>query len=729
MLEARAVSYGYRGVASEEDRVVVRGASVVVEPGRVLALVGPNGAGKSTLARILCGSLAASSGCVRLDGHDVLPDELCGAVGFVRQDPESQIVAPDVFDEVAFGPCNLGLPVSDIRARVSEALHVVGLDGFGDRAVSTLSGGELQRVALAGVLAMRPRYLVLDEATSQLDPTSRQQVRGIVRSLAGRGVGVLFVTHDLEDLCAADKVAVMAGGSVEWTGDLWALLALGEADAVSCAVGEETTGEVASGEGAHGASSLSGERAVAAHVTSTSDEGSAGTRVSSSAAAVVASSLVSGSSLGRMLGALARVGFTARPGAEPDVADMARTLRTRGGVEASQTFAHAAAASDSEGARTLRTRGGVEASQTFACGVTGVHDPGKPRTHQTCDEAESAHAHDAAGVSRNGSPHASAGALELRDVVVRYGERPALDGLSLACAPGRITLVAGRSGAGKSTAARVAAGLVPPDAGVAMIGGEPPHPGSVGLCLQRPENQLFCDTVLEDVAFGPRNLGANDETARRRAIEALGSLGVDEALWGRSPFALSGGQRRRVALAGVVALDPAAFVLDEPTAGLDAEGRAFLHRVVCELASLGKPVAVVSHDVGEWLEVADDVALVSAGRLVWQGAAVRLVEDPAPLGRAGLDVPLWVRLRARLVERATTHPAAHPAASTPADPPVHSTARLASSAGSPADSVALPTAPSSAGSATYPDANPTAQTATDSDEDPVARPNTGEVSS
>lgn len=671
MLEARAVSYSYRGVAPEEDRVVVRGASAVVEPGRVLALVGPNGAGKSTLARILCGSLAASSGCVRLDGRDVLPDELCGAVGFVRQDPESQIVAPDVFDEVAFGPCNLGLSESDIRARVSEALHVVGLDGFGNRTVSTLSGGELQRVALAGVLAMRPRYLVLDEVTSQLDPTSRRQVRGIVRSLADRGVGVLFVTHDLEDLCAADEVAVMADGSVEWTGDLWALLALGDMDAVSCVVGEESTGEVAPGEGACGASCSPDERVAAAHATSTSgegsdrtravgisgeepagarvtpmsDEGPAGMRVSSSVAAVVASSLVSGSNLGRMLGALARSGFTARPNAEPDVADMARTLRTRGDVEPSQLFAY---------------------------GVTSAHDSGKMRTLRTYCEAEVAHARDAAGVSRGGSPRASSGALELRDVVVRYGDRPALDGLSLACAPGRITLVAGRSGAGKSTAARVAAGLVPPDAGLAMIGGKPPHPGSVGLCLQRPENQLFCDTVLEDVAFGPRNLGAHDEVARRRAIEALGRLGVDEALWGGSPFALSGGQRRRVALAGVVALDPAAFVLDEPTAGLDAEGRAFLHRVVRELANLGKPVAVVSHDVGEWLEVVDDVALVSTGKLAWQGAAVRLVADPAPLGRAGLDVPLWVRLRARL----TAHPAepafagaeAHAAVPSPAQP-------------------------------------------------------------
>lgn len=167
----------------------------------------------------------------------------------------------------------------------------------------------------------------------------------------------------------------------------------------------------------------------------------------------------------------------------------------------------------------------------------------------------------------------------------------------------------------------------------------------VGLSFQRPEDQLFCDAVESDVAYGPLNLGLSEKEALGRAHAALGRLGVGPQRFGVSPLELSGGERRRVALAGIVALDPGAYVFDEPTAGLDGDGRSFLHELVASLVAQGAPVVVVTHDVGEWLGEATKVALLRDGWLAWSGLACDLATSSTPFARAGLDAPLSVRLR------------------------------------------------------------------------------------
>lgn len=543
MLACRDICLSYPAAPGDGPTApVLNGASIALEPCEVVALVGANGAGKSTLARVLAGSLVAGSGEVLLDGSPVSADELRHSVGFVRQDPESQLVAPTVFDEVSFGPCNLGLPQEEVRSRVAEALAACGLAGFDERLVSELSGGELQRVAIAGVVAMRPRYLVLDEVTSQLDGGSRGQVRSIVRELAASGVGVLMVTHDLEEIAAATRVAVMGEGNIRWEG---------------------LPGELLSDEPLRRSSGILGSRLEGALVC------------------------------------LVDAGYELARGLEPErMAEFAR--------------------------------------------VHGVAD--RLLALLSANPDASSYSHEPAS-NPDASPQCS---LALHDIVVRYDEQLALGGVSLQAQAGRVTLVAGPSGSGKSTAAGVAAGIVEPSEGLACVGDSLVRPGRVGLCLQRAEDQLFCDTVLDDVAFGPANLGASPAEAKERAARALGRMGLADSLWGRSPFALSGGQRRRAALAGIIAMEPEAYVLDEPTVGLDAAARGFLHAFVRELAEAGSPVLVVSHDLGEWLDVADDVVLICAGRVSWQGTAEALVRDPSPLVTAGVTPPLWLRLREAL---------------------------------------------------------------------------------
>ena len=419
MLEVRDVCFSFDG-----ERNVLEHVSLVVEPGEHVVLLGPNGSGKSTLARLLNGSLVPSSGCVRVDGRT---EGLARLVGYVRQDPRNQIVSAVVSDEVAFGPRNLGLPRDEVLGRVDEALEACGISSLRDRMTSELSGGQQQLVAIAGVLAMRPRYLVLDEATSMLDPSSRERVAQIVDHLVASGLGVLEIAHCRK---AGVREVFLDRGRISYQLP---------------------------------ASAESPQKKVPRSVTS-------GCRQQGLSVSNVT-----------VLGRLRLV------------------------------------------------------SQDFQ----------------------------------------------------------------------GLVLVTGPSGAGKTTLARVLAGVLAPDSGEVTLDGHRVRPGDVGLAFQRPEDQLFCDTVLDDIAYGPRAHGLGEEEALAAARMAAARLSIGEELLDRSPFALSGGQMRRVALAGVTAARPRAYVFDEPTAGLDARGVREFRDLACGLADEGATVVVITHDPQEWDGVAD----------------------------------------------------------------------------------------------------------------------------
>lgn len=250
--------------------------------------------------------------------------------------------------------------------------------------------------------------------------------------------------------------------------------------------------------------------------------------------------------------------------------------------------------------------------------------------------------------------------LRLADISFAYAADAAsptraLDGVSLEVAQGELVLVLGATGSGKSTLLRLAAGLLTPDCGTAEIDGRSLSTSSVrgvvGLMFQDAESQLFADTVLDDVAFGPRNLGAGEHEARERATEALASVGLDVESFGRrSPFALSGGEARRAAAAGVLAMRPRYLLADEPTAGLDLRGRREMRRVVAGARS-SAGVVVVSHSAEEFLDVADRVLLLAGGRAAWQGGPAELIARPDLFDLAGLRAPDLLQVQSCARER------------------------------------------------------------------------------
>jgi len=232
MIEFESVTFRYRS----GDAQALSGVSLRFGEGELVAVVGANGSGKSTLARLCDGLLLPSEGRVLVNGIETAdPDrvtEVRSLVGMVFQDPDDQIVGTVVEEDCAFGPENLGLPASEIRVRVDAALAAVGLTGLERREPHLLSEGQKQRLAVAGALAMRPRYLVLDEPAAMLDPEGRRAVAAIMARLAHEeGHGVILVTHDAGDVARADRVIGLDAGRVVFDGCPADLLA--DADALA----------------------------------------------------------------------------------------------------------------------------------------------------------------------------------------------------------------------------------------------------------------------------------------------------------------------------------------------------------------------------------------------------------------------------------------------------------------------------------------------------------------
>lgn len=506
-----SVSFGSRNVLASLD--------FSIERGELVSIIGPNGSGKSTFGRLMCAGILSESGSVVIDGVDPAKDGLSrrsarALVGYVQQDPFSQIVSSLVSEEVAFGPRNLGLSETEVSRRVERSLMLVGLDGFEHRNTFELSGGEQQRLAIAGVLAMNPSYLVLDEVTAQLDSAASRSVRELVLELARtHHMGIIQITHDVCEVLSSDRVALLRGGRVD--------IDVSVSDALSSGM-------------------LLNDRLLYLDAYTK-----------------------------RLLAAYAD-GMPIEWGSSPQ-----------------SLYSWLA---DHSGGSKVDTRSSARLV------------PPVPSAAPTIPQEES---------SRG---------LVWDDVSFSYGSNSVLKNVSCWFSPGHVSLIAGPSGAGKSTFAALCAGLLVPDAGAVLQDGKPVRTGAVSLAFQRPETQFFLDTVFDEMAFAPRNRDLDEPAVRSVVREAAECVRVDAELFERSPFELSGGQARRVAVASVLTCGSRTVILDEPTAGLDATGRCALHALVRKLAKDGCTVVVISHDVEEWIEIADEVAVLADGRFVWQGS-------------------------------------------------------------------------------------------------------------
>ncbi len=213
MIEFQNVSFTYDG-----QRYALNGVQTSIRPGEFVCILGGNGSGKSTFAKHINALLIPDEGSVHVHGWDTADEGvrylIRSTAGMVFQNPDDQIVATLVENDVAFGPENLGVPSDEIRQRVEEALRTVGLSGFERNETATLSGGQKQRVAIAGVLAMKPHILILDEASAMIDPRGRTGLLRVVRQLNQQGLTVVMITHFMDEAALADRVLVMNAGRI-----------------------------------------------------------------------------------------------------------------------------------------------------------------------------------------------------------------------------------------------------------------------------------------------------------------------------------------------------------------------------------------------------------------------------------------------------------------------------------------------------------------------------------
>ena len=226
LIKLENVSFKYTSYDLEENNFAVDNVSLEIQKGDFVAILGHNGSGKSTTAKLINLILTADSGKIYVDGKDITDENLTDEdvfevrkkIGMVFQNPDNQIVATVVEEDVAFGPENLGLPSAEIRRRVDEALEIVNMKEYARHAPHKLSGGQKQRVAIAGTIAMKPECIIFDESTAMLDPQGRKEVMNTIKRLNKDGMTIVLITHYMNEAVEADKVIVMKNGSVYMDG-------------------------------------------------------------------------------------------------------------------------------------------------------------------------------------------------------------------------------------------------------------------------------------------------------------------------------------------------------------------------------------------------------------------------------------------------------------------------------------------------------------------------------
>lgn len=585
MIECRGVSFSYDGAAKALD-----GVDLNIEDGEFFCILGGNGSGKSTFAKHLNALLQPDAGTVRIDGMDASDPELVydirSTAGMVFQNPDDQLVATLVEDDVAFGPENLGVPSAQIAQRVREALKGVGLVGFERHETHALSGGQKQRVALAGVLAMEPRVLILDEASSMLDPRGRKGLMKACRALHDRGMTIVMITHFMEEAAEADRVAVFRAGRVAMLG-------------------------------------------TPEEILTRADE-----------LAQLNLDMPASCRLGRSLRAKG-VPVCAQVREADMVAEIAQAYAERSGAD----IAGRPSASDSH----------VLDNGSSAADGIAASEPVIEISHLSHSYSLSARER-----RRWRKRSATAGASSKQAL---WGNDPnspwALRDVTLTVRRGEFLGLAGHTGSGKSTLVQHLNGLIRPQEGsVCALGLDLSNKkdaaavkAKVSVVFQYPERQLFAETVAQDVAFGPRNLGLPQDEVARRVASSLARVGLDLAAIGdKSPFELSGGQQRRVAFAGVLAMEPEVLVLDEPMAGLDPAARRDFLGLIGRLHREGLTVVMVSHSMDDLANCCDRIVVMNEGAVFAEGTPAQVFAHADELKSIGLGVPAAQRMALALAQ-------------------------------------------------------------------------------
>ena len=556
------VSFSYDIMDENEHiapRLALDGINVSIEKGSYTAILGSNGSGKSTLAKIIDILEVPDSGKVVIFGKDAGNDELFWDIRshccVVFQNPDNQIVGTMIEEDVAFGPENLGIPNPELRERVDQALKDVGLYELRNREATALSGGQKQKLAIAGALAMHPDILILDEATAMLDPSSRDDFLALVEKMRmDKGLTLITITHDMTEALRCDKIIVVDKGKAVLEGapeeifmldNLWDYglkrpVKFNFAFEIAKLTGSELTKE----------------------------------------------DLVSDDAL---LSAIEKM--LAKP---------------------------------------------------------GIKTPEAALEDKRLDEAEII--------------------MSVKDLSYTYdgSDVKAIENINLDIRKGEVLGLVGESGCGKTTLISHMNAIFRPKEGDVIIHTKDGDLScknkkdtmkirqNVGLVFQYPEYQLFEETVFKDIGYGLKKMKVSKEEAAVRIRDAAYLVGLTDKELSSSPFELSGGQKRRAAMAGVLVMKPGILVLDEPASGLDPKGRQEMFKIIKDLRDSGTTIILVSHNMDEAAKNCDRICVIDRGKIKAVGTPEELFENNRA-EELGIQIPRITRfsglLRARLEKK------------------------------------------------------------------------------
>ena len=553
------------------------GLDFSVEKGEFIGIIGENGAGKSTLSQAIMGLVpqfykGAYGGMVTVDGIEAGKTpvaQLCGHVGLVFQNPFNQLsgAKDNVYEEVAFGMQNLGVPAEEMKKRVEEALKLLDIWQYRDRNPFDLSGGQMQRVAIASVLVMRPDVMILDEPTSQLDPEGSDEVFRAVETMTGSGITILMIEQKIEKLAAyCDRILLLHKGKQ---------------------IAFDTPQKVFS-------------------MPDLNDYGiqaPAFTRICKAEQVTLADGTY--------------------PVTVKEAAEVLREKRL--GV-----YEHANAEAG------VQKAVGASAAGTGQVQAKNAETGARSGQSGTCRKAENVASVDEQFRIEKLDFSYLADIPVLEDLNMKLDQRP--------------TAIIGQNGAGKTTLVKLLKGLLKPVSGSIYFHGEDISgktvamlAGSVGYVFQNPDDQIFKYNVMDEVLFGPLNIGMDPEQAKKEAAWALELTGLS-GKEKENPYDLELYERKMTAIASVLAMDTDVLILDETTIAQDWKGRQIIGSIIRSLSGRGKLVIAILHDMDFVAENFERVIIMAHGQVLADGTAKEVFAQEEVLKKARLQKPYVMQL-------------------------------------------------------------------------------------
>lgn len=562
LIELRHVTFSYPDRSPEKTTrpgtPVISDLNLSIPKGSFTVLTGKIGSGKSTLLRLLNGLLLPCQGNVFIEGMDTKNfanlQKIREKIGILFQNPAQQLIFSTVEEDIAFGLENLRLDSQEIAQRITQILGQLNIEKLRKRDPNSLSGGEKQKAALAGLLAMQPECLILDEPTSMLDPNNRLELLTLLKQLQKEGITILCITHSLEEVLTADRILFFQKGKI--------LLDLSPTE------------------------------------------------------------------LGKHIPEIREMGI-----AVPYIIDAVNHLHNRYLPDLPCNILSETELLDKLASAQLKQKTVPTISLSPVSSTLSEYDIGKEGK-----------------------------LIEVNHVSFTYERRKnapkILENLSFSIRKGETVGILGPCGSGKSTLLLLLSGLLSPSTGTITICQYSTKEKrfreirkKIGLVFQNPEDQLFEENVGKEIAFAPSNQGCSQRETEIRVQEAMALVELAPELKGVSPFALSGGEKRKVALASIFAMEPEILLLDEPTANLDFEGTELILALLKRWKSKHNGTIIfISHDLELLEENTDRLIGLQNGRLRYFGTPQNLLGRPELFDPLGIVLPPKMYLTKRLKE-------------------------------------------------------------------------------